>query len=152
MADWQQCGKPGSGRESAPQPPLPWILLLLLPYSHLSLSILPSWQPQFPFSLSHFPNASFSLSCCWAAAQKASFAKSDRQFSFPSFTFTFPSWPTLYPDPPVQGPSSYCGGKSRFDCKLRRIDSADGSNVLAGAKIMTIYRMSGKNGLRHSQN
>ena len=44
-------------------------------------------------------NASFSLSCCWAAAQKASFAKSDRQFSFPSFTFTFPSWPTLYSSP-----------------------------------------------------
>ena len=62
------------------------------------------------------------------------------------------SWPTLYPDPPVQGPSSYCGGKSRFDCKLRRIDSAGGSNVLAGAKIMTIYRMSGKNVLCHSQN
>ena len=120
----------------------------LFPSFSLHSSLLATPSISLPFSLSHFPNASFSLSCCWAAAQKAP----DRQFSFPSFTFTFPSWPTLYPDPPVQGPSSYCGGKSRFDCKLRRIDSAGGSNVLAGTKIMTIYRMSGKNVLCHSQN
>ena len=58
VADWQQCGKPGSGRESAPQPPLPWSLLLILiflspffpPGNHSFLSLFPIFQmPHFLF-------------------------------------------------------------------------------------------------------